>query len=116
MNRHLRVVNTLSASHFQPSLRSIAEAAFRQCENLESVIIPEGVEEIGEQAFLGCKNLKSITLPASLRRIGRRAFARCENLESVIIPEGVEEILLIDMHFRIVKTLRASHFQRVLGE
>lgn len=51
--------------------------------DIESVVIPDGVELIDIWAFRDCKNLKSITIPASVKRIYRRAFEGCSSLETV---------------------------------
>ena len=58
---------------------------------LESVILPDSVEEIGAEAFYGCKNLKSIVFPKNLKAIGDSAFSSC-NLESITLPESLKEI------------------------
>lgn len=61
-------------------------------ENLEEVIIKEGMTHIGERAFENCKNLKKITLPSSLQYIGPGAFIGCENLEEIVLPKGIKKI------------------------
>lgn len=58
----------------------IKKKQFEECENLTSIIIPEGVKLIGEKAFYGCTNLMSITLPSTLKRIDKDAFMGCEKL------------------------------------
>lgn len=63
----------------------IGENAFLGNEEIETVIIEEGVKVIGNNAFTGCKNLKRVTLPKSLEYIGDGAFWGCESLESVMI-------------------------------
>ena len=52
----------------------IGEEAFRGCESLTSITIPESVTEIGDSAFYGCSNLTFITLPESLTEIGEKVF------------------------------------------
>ena len=69
----------------------IGENAFMSSE-IESVVVPEGVEKIEYSGFGGCKSLKSVTLPSSLRVIEGDAFRMCEELKSIVIPEGVTEI------------------------
>ena len=44
------------------------------CTSLESVILPESVEEIHENAFYDCRSLSSIVLPEGLIKIDARAF------------------------------------------
>ena len=73
-------------------IKGINENAFEENENLNTVIIPEGVEKIKDGAFASCKNLKRVELPKTLREIGAQVFSFCEALESIIIPEGVETL------------------------
>lgn len=47
---------------------------FARCKKLETINLPEGLEEIGNSVFKGCTALKHITLPNSLRTIGSCAF------------------------------------------
>ena len=47
------------------------------------VIIPDGVTQICEDVFLNCNNIESITLPESIRLIESRAFKGCVNLSKV---------------------------------
>ena len=73
-------------------IKEVEYEVFRDCENLQSVTIPESVEKICEKAFDGCKNLRNITLPKNLKTIEADAFAFCENLQSITIPENVTSI------------------------
>ncbi|MBO4293049.1 MAG: leucine-rich repeat domain-containing protein [Clostridia bacterium] len=59
----------------------IGEFTFAECQNLEEVIIEEGVKSIERGAFAFCPNLKRVQLPKSLEYIGSCAFALCESLE-----------------------------------
>ncbi len=70
------------------SVRQI-EYAFNGASKLESVILPEGLEEIGYRAFENCAGLKSVTLPQSLRSIKSSAFCGCASLNDVVLPEGL---------------------------
>lgn len=64
---------------------------FQYCTNLQSVVIPEGVEEL-DCTFQGCENLTSVTLPSTLKIIGNAAFYECDNLTEINIPKGVTTI------------------------
>lgn len=48
--------------------------AFYDSENLEKVVIPEGVREIEGEAFVDCADLSALELPVSLRRIDDMVF------------------------------------------
>ena len=70
----------------------IREQAFRKCENLESITIPDSVTSIGDSAFYYCSSLKSITIPNSVTSIGNYTFQYCPSLKSVTIPNSVTSI------------------------
>ena len=55
-------------------LRVIPSDAFRYCEKLRRVILPDTLFEIGEAAFAQCRSLEYIALPDKLFKIGRYAF------------------------------------------
>jgi len=57
------------------SVTSIANEAFANCGNLDSVTIGSNVTTIGEFAFAFCPRIKSITIPGSVTRIWEGAFA-----------------------------------------
>lgn len=44
-------------------LKRVAKYAFKDCEELRSIVIPSGVTTIAESAFEGCRNLKSVSFP-----------------------------------------------------
>ncbi len=78
-------------------LREIGYQAFYGCENLHTVIIPEGVTMIestggNSYAFQGCTSLKYVTLPSTLEIIGFKAFYGCESLEVIALPANVKTI------------------------
>ena len=70
----------------------IGRDAFRNCKELTSVTIPEGVTHIDVHAFDNCTGLKSVSFPSSLRSISFAAFGGCSALKSVTIPNGVKSI------------------------
>ena len=66
-------------------------AAFYKNICVQTVTLPDTIEEIQDNAFNSCKNMTTINLPNSLRVIGKKAFAYCNKLD-VYIPESVFEI------------------------
>lgn len=53
-----------------PGTCRYVNSAFRNCENLKTVKIEEGVESLAGDAFSYCPNLESVELPKSLDQIG----------------------------------------------
>lgn len=68
---------------------SIWESAFYNCENINSIIIPDSVTTIGDYAFCFCKNVTSITIGNSVTSIGNNAFSHCYNLSDITIGNSV---------------------------
>ncbi len=65
---------------------------FGACEQLQSVIIPNTVNEIGSCTFFNCKSLKHVVIPSSVKKIGSHAFDGCSNLSEIVIPVGIIRI------------------------
>lgn len=55
-------------------IRKLARDCFIRCEELESVIVPEGINSIDEGAFLDCGRLSSVLIPSTLEHLGHKAF------------------------------------------
>lgn len=71
---------------------SIARYAFRGCDRLMSITIPDSVTYIEEGAFSGCSGLTGITIPDGVRSIGYAAFYGCSGLTSITIPYSMSNI------------------------
>ena len=55
----------------------ICDGAFKDCDNLEEIVMPKNLKNIGDEAFYGCSGLSELTLPNSLTKIGDGAFYYC---------------------------------------
>lgn len=88
----------------------IGRAVFADCAGIETVILPDGLDDIPEKSFLGIDNLKSVVsrsrleewqtvhqeegailLSERITKIGARTFDGCYNIRSVDAP-GVKEL------------------------
>ena len=58
---------------------------FARCTSLETIILPEGLENIDLYMFEGCTNLKNVTIPSTVKHIGDRPFGDCYAIENVYI-------------------------------
>lgn len=61
----------------------VADEAFKNCEYIVTVNLPEGVTTIGKEAFANCIDLATITLPKSVTSIGDDAFIECKKIRTV---------------------------------
>ncbi len=59
---------------------------YPDCNNLVSVTIPSTVIEIGYRSFFYCQNLENVILSEGLEYIGTTAFAECIKLRTVELP------------------------------
>lgn len=73
-------------------VKKIESSAFMYCCNLESVILPDRLEDIGYYSFAGCRKLKRIEIPESVKIINGYAFMDCDELEEVIFKGNATEI------------------------
>ena len=77
---------------FDSFVAQIGNEAFRNCTNLVSISIHDGIDYIGHNAFEGCSNLTGISIPNGVQWIGTNAFAGCTSLTDVDISDSVTGI------------------------
>ena len=68
------VDKTRESYNIKSGTKWIGNSAFKDCSNIYSITIPDGVVDIGESAFLNCSMLRQIKLPSTLKHIGAWAF------------------------------------------
>ncbi len=77
---------------FPSTLRCIPARLCSMWEQLEEVVIPEGITTISDSAFFNTA-IKEIIIPSTVNRIGKEVFNLCEKLESVIINHSTTAII-----------------------
>lgn len=73
-------------------VKQIGNAAFKECDSLTSVIIPDNITKIDYEAFKFCENITQLTIGQGVREIADWAFDACRRLESLFIPASVKTI------------------------
>ena len=73
-------------------VKVIGNNAFKWCEFLTNINIPNSVTKIGRNAFEGCDSLTSINISNSVTNIEDCAFCGCEYLTNINIPNSVTKI------------------------
>ncbi len=84
--------NFLQSVKIPNGVTVIEMAAFRECESLTDVVIPESVTSIWDFAFYGCSALENITLPKSVTNMGYSMFGNCKGLRSINIAGNINSI------------------------
>lgn len=74
------------------TISSISDFAFEKCTNLETVYYPDNIIDIGKSSFSDCVKLTNVTLNNGLKHIGETAFSGCSNISSITIPDSVINI------------------------
>ena len=73
----------------------IGDNSFYGCTNVDTFVLPEGLEIIGVNAFNYCFGVHEFTLPASVQYIGEYAFEMWTNIERFMVngttPPTVDE-------------------------
>ena len=82
--------STVSKVILPNSLIAILNEAFSGCENLEDIILPDGLEFIGNKAF-SFSGIIKIKFSKNMKKIGIICFG-CNRLKIAIIPENVEKV------------------------
>lgn len=73
-------------------LNNIMQSSFMGCTELTSITIPKNVTEIEDNTFNGAVNLARIDLPNTITSIGDQAFSNCSSLTTITIPNSVTTI------------------------
>lgn len=69
-----------------------SDSPFKNNENIQRVIISDGITTVGDNVFESCVNLSDIQLPPSLTKIGDNAFRDCKKLQKVILSDNVTRL------------------------
>lgn len=76
----------------EEGITDIAAYAFSRCDNLISMTLPDSMTAIRKAMFIKCDNLSEVTLPKKLEVIGDNAFSGCMNLTSLTLPDTLTDI------------------------
>lgn len=80
----------------EEGVTGIGQNAFSDCIAAESITIADSVTDIRYHAFSHCQRLQSLKLPKNLKTIGEYAFSQCglysEGIDKIDIPDGTESI------------------------
>lgn len=73
-------------------LTRIGNSAFYDCQNLESVVIPDAVVDVEDCCFMYCSKLANVQIGSGIHKIPNRCFSLCVKLDNVEIGTAVDTI------------------------
>ena len=82
-----RLCNRLRTVELPEELRKINAGVFDNCTRLQNIEIPENVTSIGTGAFSSCVKLFSVIIPKNVTSLGNASFSNCANLHTIIIRQ-----------------------------
>ena len=74
-------------------ITSLALNTFNGCSELESVSLPDSLQNIYASAFMDCTRLTRVDIPYGVPWVSGYCFARCYSLARVTVPESVTEVV-----------------------
>lgn len=66
--------------------------AFKGCQSMSGLLLPETLTQIGNSAFYACTSLQKLRIPESVTKIGSGAFSYCTELEQITLSSSLKEI------------------------
>ena len=73
-------------------VKEIKNQAFKNKDQIQSIIIPDVITQIGAYAFEGCSSLVRIKIPNCVNKIGKGAFYDCVSLTEIDLPDSLTSI------------------------
>ena len=97
------------------NVRTINAAAFYECKNLHTILIPEhgNLQQIGISAFQNCENLHIINIPSKITTFSENAFEGCSKLQCGLVVDVTGDALndLINTAKFPAKALKQCNFK-----
>ena len=96
-------------------IKSLDEEAFRDCKNLKSIMLPNGLVQIGDYAFYGCSELRYIRIPKTVIVVGNDIIGNCHSDIFVLGEKNSEAVNVAEnnnctFHSNISETLAVFFF------
>ena len=90
---------------------------YNQRNDVETIVVEEGLTSIGQYAFFSLKYVDSLSLPGTLTDIDDFAFYMCEGITSVTIPSLVKRIGESAFSWcKALKTVKMSDAVEIIGD
>ena len=94
-------------------MTEIGSSAFRYCEFITEIFLPQGITILSDYVFDGCTRLKEISIPPSIVTIGNGAFQNCKSITELTV--GFNVTLIGNYAFAGCDSLRKVNFSNPNG-
>lgn len=84
--------SSLTAVTLWGTMDAIQQGAFKDCINLTTFEIPNGISQVGSEIFSGCSKLKKVIIPSSVSIINDRSFFDCTSLRDISLPASIKNL------------------------
>ena len=74
------------------NVTSVSNSAFKDCSELISLYLPEGLKSMGSMMFSGCTSLTCLNIPNSVTYI-ETGFTYGSSLDKVVIGSGIQKLV-----------------------
>lgn len=81
----------LKLADIQAQIVTLEQGVFRNCMELEAIVLPNTLRKIESRAFENCLQLTKVELPRVWVQIAEDAFLKCVRLKDKRIERGIEE-------------------------
>lgn len=68
-------------------LTTINNYCFRNCSNLDNIVLPKSLTLLGSYCFQNCQILEEVDIPVNIKTIPSYCFSQCTNLKQLNIKE-----------------------------
>ena len=82
----------LTSITFESGVAGIPATAFKNCKQLQTVVIPGSAKVIGSKAFYNCSALTNVTIQNGVESIGASAFQNCTSLAKIVFPDSMTTV------------------------
>ncbi len=83
IERFAFIKSAMSSIVIPSSVNKIGASAFQLCQELETLVFPDGITEIAMGVASNCEKLSYVYIPSSVTSIGSDAFSWCVSLSTI---------------------------------
>lgn len=85
---------TISETEIMPDYKGLSAVPWHEyADEIENIVVEEGVESIGAYAFNSLPNLKSISLPSTIRGIGAMSLCNLGEVNTIHLTSDIIQIV-----------------------